>query len=331
MSRDVLGILMRAPSDTLFNTGKETNVSTHQHTIERPVRARGIGLHSGAAISLKMIPAPPNFGVNFVRTDLSPEVLIPARSEFVVDTQLATSIGVGSAWVGTIEHLMAALAGASVDNVLVELDGPEVPAMDGSAAQFMALLHKAGLQQQSAPRRCLRLVEPIEVSDGDKFLRMDPWGSLRVDFQIDFDHPLIARQSYSCEVTLENFERHISSARTFGFLRDVELLKRNGLALGGSLHNAVVVGDEAVLNVEGLRFPDEFVRHKILDLIGDLALFGVPILARVTASKSGHALHHLLLSELSFRSSAWRYTEQGATWIPGAWDHPRSAMARATA
>lgn len=290
-----------------------------QHTLKKPVKAFGIGLHSGKKISLKINPSPANTGICFVRSDLSPEQVIPARTEYIVDTRFATTIGTERGSVSTIEHLMAALSGAGVNNALIEVDGPEVPAMDGSAAPFLTLLQKAGLKAQDEPIRYIKIMEPIMVTRGDKLLSIEPSRNFIVSFEIEFEHPLIAKQRFVDKITPHTFECQISKARTFGFLSEVELLRENGFARGGSLENAVVVGDTSIYNSGGLRFSDEFVRHKVLDLIGDLYLLGGPILGKVKAVKSGHALHHVFSRELLNRPYAWEYMEHDRTWAIPSW------------
>jgi UDP-3-O-[3-hydroxymyristoyl] N-acetylglucosamine deacetylase len=272
----------------------------NQRTIAEKVSCTGVGLHSGAPVQLTLQPARAGTGVVFVRTDLATPVEIPARPEFVTDTRLATTLGRGDATVGTIEHLMSALRGLGVDNVRVELDGPEVPVMDGSAASFVFLIRVAGLFEQRAVSPALRLRRPVEVRDGDRWARLEPGrGGLRVSYEVDFDHPAIGRQTVSdLDVTPESFEAEICRARTFGFLRDVQALWKVGLGQGGSLDNAVLLDDRAVMNREGLRWPDEFVRHKVLDLIGDLSILGVGLEGHVRVHKGGHALHQALVAEV---------------------------------
>jgi UDP-3-O-[3-hydroxymyristoyl] N-acetylglucosamine deacetylase len=271
----------------------------NQNTIAEKVSCTGVGLHSGAPVQLTLQPARAGTGIVFVRTDLATPVEIPARPEFVTDTRLATTLGRGDATVGTIEHLLAALRGLGIDNVRVELDGPEVPVMDGSAASFVFLVRVAGLFEQSSPRRTLRLRKAVEVRDGDRWARIEPARGLRVSYDVDFDHPVIGRQAIrGLELTPESFEAELCRARTFGFLRDVEALRRMGLGLGGSLDNAVLLDDRAVVNREGLRWPDEFVRHKALDLVGDLSLLGLAIEGHVRVHKGGHALHQALVAEV---------------------------------
>jgi UDP-3-O-[3-hydroxymyristoyl] N-acetylglucosamine deacetylase len=294
-------------------------VTNFQHTIRKSVKAFGIGLHSGKRVSLKIKPSPANTGICFVRTDLSPEEVIPARTRYVVDTRFATTIGNEMGSVSTIEHLMAALSGAGVNNALIEIDGPEVPAMDGSAAPFLTLLQKAGLEAQDEPIQYIEVLEPIMVTMGDKLLSIEPCKNFVVSFEIEFEHPLIAKQRFVEKITSQTFACQISKARTFGFFNEVQLLRENGFARGGSLENAVVVGDKSIYNSGGLRFSDEFVRHKVLDLIGDLYLLGAPILGKVKAVKSGHALHHILNKELLTRPSAWEYVEQDRDWVIPSW------------
>jgi len=294
-------------------------VINFQHTLRKSVKAFGIGLHSGEKISLKINPSPANTGICFVRSDLSPEQVIPARAEYVVDTRFATTIGTERGSISTIEHLMAALSGAGVNNALIEVDGPEVPAMDGSAAPFLTLLQKVGLKAQDEPIRYIEILEPIMVTRGDKLLSIEPCKNFVVSFEIEFEHPLIAKQRFVDKITPQTFARQISKARTFGFFSEVELLRENGFALGGSLENAVVVGDKSIYNSGGLRFSDEFVRHKVLDLIGDLYLLGAPILGKVKAVKSGHALHHALTQELLNCPYAWEYVEHDRVWVIPSW------------
>jgi UDP-3-O-[3-hydroxymyristoyl] N-acetylglucosamine deacetylase len=252
----------------------------------------GIGLHSGEEVRVTLAPAPADSGVVFVRDGVE----IPAVSEFVVDTTMNTSLGRPGARVGTVEHLLAALAGCGIDNARVEVEGPEIPIVDGSSEPFVTLVRQAGIHEQRATRRYLLVRKTVAASDGDKLARLSPSrGKFSVTYTIDFRHPLITDQSYRLEVNEKSFQKDIARARTFGFKRDVEWLHKAGLARGGSLENAVVVDDFNILNPEGLRFPDEFVRHKILDALGDLSLIGMPIIGRLTAVKSGHALNHQLV------------------------------------
>jgi UDP-3-O-[3-hydroxymyristoyl] N-acetylglucosamine deacetylase len=269
-----------------------------QRTIETEVRCSGIGLHSGSPVNLILKPAPENHGVTFRRLDLPGEREIPARYENVVDTSLATTLGRDGVRVGTVEHLCAALCGWGIDNLKVELDGPEVPIMDGSSAPFSYLLRTAGIAEQRKTKKFLVVRRKVTVGDGDKEATLSPAQQFRVSCTVDFKHPLISDQSFQITFSDRSFHREISRARTFGFLRDVEALKSAGLARGGSLENAIVVDDFNILNPDGLRFPDEFVRHKILDAMGDLFLFGMPVIGHLKVHKSGHALNHRLVARV---------------------------------
>jgi UDP-3-O-[3-hydroxymyristoyl] N-acetylglucosamine deacetylase len=269
-----------------------------QRTLRETITCTGIGLHSGARVNLTLGPAPAGTGIVFVRTDLPRRVEIPARADAVVDTQLATTLGKDGARVGTVEHLMAALFGLGIDNCRVELDGPEVPIMDGSAGPFVYLIQSAGIQLQRAPKRFLVVRKTITVEHGDKRATLSPAPHFAIRFSIEFDHPLIAAQRYEMVFSDRFFSREVSRARTFGFLREVEQLKAMGLARGGSLDNAVVIDDFNVVNEGGLRFPDEFVRHKVLDSLGDLAMIGMPVIGELSAHKSGHMLNHRLVMQL---------------------------------
>lgn len=282
-----------------------------QRTLRTKVSCTGIGLHSGSKITLTLQPAPPSTGIVFVRTDLTPEVEIPALAENVVDTTLATSIGKKGARIGTIEHLMAALSGLGIDNCRVELDGPEVPIMDGSAAPFVYLIQSAGIELQRAMKKFLVIRKPVTVREGEKEAKFLPAPQLSISFTIDFEHPLISNQCFRMDFSDRFFHREIARARTFGFYEEVETMKRMGLARGGSLENAIVVDDFSILNPDGLRFPDEFVRHKILDSIGDISLFGMPVIGHLVAYKSGHMLNHRLVTEVLADASAYEIVETG--------------------
>ncbi|HXN54744.1 MAG TPA: UDP-3-O-acyl-N-acetylglucosamine deacetylase [Myxococcales bacterium] len=266
-----------------------------QRTLKQRASLEGVGLHSGAKVRVTVAPAPADTGIVFERVDLTPRVEIPAIFERVVDTNLNTSLGVGEVRVGTVEHLLAALVGCGIDNARIEVHGPEVPILDGSAAPFVQLVQDAGIHEQRATRRYLLVSRPVVVQDGDKSARLLPARNFSISYTIDFKHPLISDQRYRVDLTERAFQREIARARTFGFKRDVERLHKAGLARGGSLENAVVVDDFHILNPEGLRFPDEFVRHKILDAIGDLALLGMPVIGHFEAVKSGHALNYALV------------------------------------
>jgi UDP-3-O-[3-hydroxymyristoyl] N-acetylglucosamine deacetylase len=270
-----------------------------QRTIAEKISCTGIGLHSGRPVELTLHPARVDSGIVFVRSEGGRTVEIPAAAHQVSSTRLATSIGRPGEEISTVEHLLAALYGLGIDNARIELDGPEVPIMDGSAASFVFLIRAAGIFEQRAPRRMLRLRRAVEARAGEKWIRVEPARSLRISYQIDFAHPGIGRQSIEgFELTPERFEREICRARTFGFLHEVQALWRSGLAQGGSLENTIVLDESRVLNPEGLRMPDEFVRHKVLDLLGDFALLGLPLLAHVRVVRGGHALHQQLLATL---------------------------------
>jgi UDP-3-O-[3-hydroxymyristoyl] N-acetylglucosamine deacetylase len=286
-----------------------------QHTIKRAVTFTGVGLHSGKPATLAILPGERNSGIRFLRSDLGQQEPVPAFMDRIVDTRLATTIATDdNAQISTTEHVMAALFGMGIDNAIVTLDGPEVPIMDGSAGPFALLLARAGRRRQDACRWLLRINEKISYHDGGARVDLLPHKGFKVTCEIDFSHPTIRRQSFSCEVSPSRFVRDIAPARTFGFLDQVERLRQSGLALGGSLDNAVVIDDEGVVNAGGLRFADEFARHKALDLIGDLALLGFPLLGHVVAKKSGHGQHFGLMKELAARPERWdlvAYGEEG--------------------
>ena len=275
-----------------------------QRTLKESVRATGIGLHSGAKVYMTLRPAPPNSGITFRRIDLDAPVDIPAYALNVTDTTLGTTLQHHDAKVATVEHLLAALAGLGVDNAFVDLTAPEVPIMDGSAAPFVFLLQSAGIEEQSSPKRFIRIRKPVEVSDGDRWARLTPHHGFKVNFEIDFDHPVLRkhRQSASLDFSTTSFLKEISRARTFGFLTDIETLRERDLTLGGSVDNAVVMDEYRVLNEDGLRFRDEFVRHKILDAVGDLYLLGCCLIGEFTGYKSGHRLNNSLLRALLERA-----------------------------
>ncbi|MFW5640246.1 MAG: UDP-3-O-acyl-N-acetylglucosamine deacetylase [Thermodesulfobacteriota bacterium] len=276
-----------------------------QRTLAKPVTMSGVGVHSGKKVTLTLKPAPINHGIQFRRVDLPDSPRLSAHFNRVVDTSLATVIGEGGCIVSTIEHLMAAFAGMSVDNALVELDNYELPIMDGSAAPFVRHMREAGFKRQSGAKCFLVIQAPIHIREGNKSVRITPAPHFRITCTIDFPHPLIGRQTYSLEVADRCFEKEIAGARTFGFLHEIEYLKRFGLARGGTLENALVISEKGILNKNGLRFPDEFVRHKILDSIGDFSLLGLPILGHVEANRSGHAFNHAFLKEIFARKEAW--------------------------
>ena len=278
-----------------------------QRTLADSAFCTGFGLHGGAPVRLTLRPARDDSGIVFVRTDLDPQFEIPARAASVGSTRLATTLRCGEVSVGTVEHLMAALFGLEIHNVRVEIDGPELPVMDGSAAPFVSLIRSVGVSQQREPRRELRFRRRIEVRDGECTISVDPSPQFRVSYAVQFEHPAIRRQALCIDsLDPECFEKEIASARTFGFLHEVEELRTAGFARGGSLENTVVLNGERVLNPEGLRWPDEFVRHKVLDLCGDLALLGAPIAGHVRVERGGHALHQKLVSAILSSPDAWR-------------------------
>jgi UDP-3-O-[3-hydroxymyristoyl] N-acetylglucosamine deacetylase len=267
-----------------------------QRTLKSLVRASGVGLHTGQKVRIALRPAPPDTGIVFRRIDLASPVDIPARADLVGETRLCSALVQNDAKVYTVEHLMSALSGLGIDNAYVDLDGPELPIMDGSASPYALLLQQAGIEQQAAPKKFLRVKKPVEVRDADKWARLEPYEGFRLSFSIEFRHPVIERstQSVTVDFAETSYLKEIARARTFGFMQDVEDLKGSGLALGGGLDNAVVLDERGVLNAEGLRFADEFIRHKLLDAIGDLYLIGRPLLGAFTAHKSGHALNNRL-------------------------------------
>jgi UDP-3-O-[3-hydroxymyristoyl] N-acetylglucosamine deacetylase len=279
----------------------------NQRTLKNSIRATGIGLHSGRKVFMTLRPAPVNTGIVFRRMDLPEPVDVHARAENVGDTMLGTTLMNGDVRVSTVEHLLSAFAGLGVDNAFVEVSAVEIPIMDGSAAPFVFLLQSAGLEEQSLPKRFVRILKPIEVRDGDKWARFDPFNGFKVNFEIEFDHPIFRRhtQRASMDFSTTSFLREISRARTFGFMRDLETLRAHNLALGGTLDNAIVLDDFRILNEDGLRYEDEFVKHKILDAIGDLYLLGHSLIGEFTGFKSGHALNNRLLRSLIAEQSAW--------------------------
>jgi len=280
-----------------------------QRSIKTSIRATGLGLHSGSKVLLTLRPAPPNTGIVFRRVDLSPCVEILAKPENVLETELATSLGKGEHRISTIEHLMSAFAGLGVDNCIVEVDHAEVPVMDGSAAPFIFLLQSAGVVDQGIAKRFIRVTKPIEVKMGDKWARLTPYQGFRLDFSIDFDHPAVRSTGQSLKFDFGNasYVKEISRARTFGFMRDFEILRERGLARGASMENAIALDVDRVMNEEGLRYSDEFVRHKALDAIGDLYTMGHCMLATLEAHKSGHHLNNLLAREVMQRTDCWEW------------------------
>ena len=283
----------------------------NQRTLKTLTRAVGVGLHSGQRVEITLRPAQPDTGIVFRRIDLPQPVDIVVSALAVTDTRMASTISCGNARVHTVEHLMSACAGLGLDNLYVDINAEEVPILDGSAASFVFLLQSAGIELQNAPRRFIRLKKPVQVRQGEgaaeKWARLEPYHGYRLNFEIDFSHPAVdcTGQRVLFDMSTGSYSRDIARARTFGFTKDVEMMRANGLALGGGLDNAIVMDDYKVLNAGGLRYDDEFVKHKILDAMGDLYLLGKPLLASYSAFRSGHALNNLLLRELLHQPQAW--------------------------
>ncbi len=301
-----------------------------QRSLRRQISCNGIGLHSGNKVNLTLKPAPADFGIRFRRTDLGDHHEVPATVHNLAGIQLATGLARNEVSVETVEHLLAALVSVGVDNVIVELNSPEVPIMDGSAAPFLYLIHEAGVKRLQAPRKYLKIVRPIAISRGDKRIALYPSDHFKVTYSISYDHPLLRHQSRTLRITEDSFAEEVAPARTFTFLKDVEMLRQNGLALGGSLENAIVLGETGVLNA--LRFEDEFVRHKILDAVGDLALVGYPVIGHLVAHRAGHALHTEFAAKILEETHAWRLVESpldGATaLLPAGVRHAAPRLAR---
>ena len=277
----------------------------HQHTIARPVSTEGIGLHTGVPVHVRLLPAPSGTGIVFNRVDLD-GFTIKATAKNVARVSYATSLMRKGVLISTTEHLLSALAASEVDNVFIEIDNLEVPIMDGSALPFIKLIREAGLKQQRSTRNWAMIVKPVEVVDGQKRIAIYPAEDFKITYRISFNHPLIGDQERSFSMNRPGYERGIAPARTFGFIDEVEMLRQSGLVRGGSLENAIVLTKTGVMNPEGLRFPDEFCRHKILDVIGDLAMFGRPLIGHVEADRAGHAMHIALVSRLLREKSAWK-------------------------
>ncbi len=278
-----------------------------QRTLRNSIRATGVGLHTGKKVYLKLCPAPIDTGIVFRRVDLDPIVEIPARTKNVGDTTLSTSLAKGDVRVSTVEHLLSAMAGLGIDNCYVEINASEIPIMDGSAGPFVFLIQSAGIEEQNAAKKFIRIKREVTVKDGDKTASFRPRNGFKVCFTIDFDHPVFKGRGTTAEVDFSttSFVREVSRARTFGFMHEIEYLRSQGLAQGGSVDNAIVVDDYRILNEDGLRYEDEFVRHKILDAIGDLYLLGNSLIGEFRAYKSGHALNNKLLRELISQPDAW--------------------------
>ena len=280
-----------------------------QRTLKSLIRASGVGLHSGVKVTMALRPAAPDTGIVFRRVDLPQPVEIRADALLVGDTRMCSCLEVDGVKVGTVEHLMSAFAGLGIDNAYVDLDAAEVPILDGSAAPFVFLIQSAGIEEQPAAKKFIRVTHPIEVRDGDKWARFEPYDGYKLTFSIIFNHPAIDKsaQSVSVDFAEQSYTREVARARTFGFMQDVEMLRENGLALGGGLENAIVLDEYRVLNSDGLRYGDEFVKHKVLDAVGDLYLLGHPLLAAFTAHKSGHALNNMLARQLLQERESWEW------------------------
>jgi len=281
-------------------------VDYKQRTLMHEVGCTGIGLHTGEKVKINLRPAPANSGIKFVRTDLKGRPEVEVRFDNVFDTTLATTIGTNGCKVSTIEHLMAAFFGLGIDNAVVELDGPEVPIMDGSAAPFVFLIKSGDVREQKSPKQFIVITKPFKVDDGNRSVCIYPSKELKITYMIDFQHPLLRNQEYELTFSGRDFVREISTARTFGFMKDVETLKKNGFARGGSLDNAVVIDDFRIINEDGLRFDNEFVRHKILDFIGDISIVGSPIIGHFVVKKSGHFLNQHMLRKLMESKKHWK-------------------------
>lgn len=301
-----------------------------QRTLKNTMRATGVGLHSGEKVYLTLRPAPVNTGIVFVRTDLEPEVRIPARAENVTDTMLCTALSSNGAKVATVEHLMSAFAGLGIDNAIVELSAPEVPIMDGSAGPFVFLIQSAGIEEQNAAKKFIRIKREIGVTDNGKEALFLPYDGFKVSFSIDFDHPVFDSQKQTAVVDFSttSFVKEVSRARTFGFMRDLEFLRSQNLALGGSLDNAIVVDEYRILNEGGLRYEDEFVKHKVLDAIGDLYQLGYSLIGEFRGVKSGHALNNQLCREMMANPDAWEIVtfEDDAQQAPISYAAPAMAV-----
>ncbi len=285
-----------------------------QRTLKTMVRATGVGLHSGHKVIMSLRPAAPDTGIVFRRVDLDPPKDLRADPFGVGDTRLASCLEMDGVRIGTVEHLMSALCGLGVDNVYVDVDAPELPIMDGSAGPFVFLIQSAGIEEQAPAKRFVRVKKLVEVSDGDKWARLEPYEGFSLSFSISFNHPVLQKAGSTVEVDFaaHSYVKDVARARTFAFMEDVELMHAQGLALGGSLENAIVMDEHRVLNQDGLRLPDEFVRHKLPDAVGDLYLLGHPLLARFSAYKSGHALNNALLRALLNDASSWEFVSFGS-------------------
>jgi len=290
-----------------------------QRTLSNSIKASGVGLHSGEKVNMTLRPAAKDTGIIFRRLDIEPIQQIPALAKSVIDTMLGTTIAKKNASVMTVEHILAAFAGLGIDNALIDLDGPEVPIMDGSSASFIFLIESAGIKEQNASKKFLRIKKKVRVEDGEKFAEFKPYNGYRISFEINFDHPMIKKKltKLSVDFSTLTFLKEISRARTFGFLKEIETLRSNNLALGGSLDNAIVLDDYRILNQDGLRYQDELVRHKILDVVGDLYLMGHILVGEFNGYKSGHELNNKLILKLYTDQDAWEeIKESEITDIP---------------
>jgi UDP-3-O-[3-hydroxymyristoyl] N-acetylglucosamine deacetylase len=291
-----------------------------QHTVERPITIEGIGVHTGKPATVTIKPAGAGVGIKFIRSDLEPGISIPARYDSVCATDLCTAVGSAGANISTVEHLMSALAGLGVDNAIIEVDGAEMPIMDGSSSVFVEAVEEAGLAELPAPRRFIKILKKVRVENGPAFAELSPSSKgLKLDIEVHFECAVIGRQRTRFELSRDAYRREVSRARTFGFLKDVERLWKAGMALGASLDNTVAIGDERVLNPEGLRYRDEFARHKTLDAIGDLALAGLPLIGSFRSYRGGHRLNIGVLEALFADKSAYRVVEAAAVVPANAW------------
>jgi len=280
-----------------------------QRTLKHPIRCSGIGLHSGQKVELSLKPAPENTGVVFHRMIDGECVEIPARAEYVTDTRMCTTLGKDRVCIATVEHLLSAMAGLGIDNAIVEVGGPEVPIMDGSSAPFVFLIQCAGIQEQKAPKKVLRILKKVSMEEGNKRCSLHPAAGFKVSYLLDYDHPLLRSRKATVDFSSQAYTREVARARTFGFLHEIEALQKAGLALGGSLENAIVLDAFRVVNEGGLRYEDECVRHKILDTVGDLALAGYPVVGAFEGERTGHDMNHRLVKALLADASAWRVEE----------------------
>lgn len=283
----------------------------NQTTISQPIEISGIGLHTGVITNLKLLPAPENTGYVFIRIDLD-DFEIPASIEYVSHCSYATTLLKKGVVLSTCEHLLSALRGAGIDNCFIELDNIEIPILDGSSEIWLGQLEKAGITEQNAPKHFLKILKKVEFEQGDRRMSVEPATEYEIECAIDFPHPFIKKQTFNFTLDETSFGREIASARTFGFTHEIEMLRKSNLALGGSLDNAIVLTEDSMLNETPLRYPNEFVRHKILDIIGDFALLGMPILGKLNATKSGHAVHASLMSKLLKTENAWEIVEMPA-------------------